>query len=52
MQDGWTSLMMACEEGHLDTVQLLVSKQCDINIGTKVCSICYSCLAFGIFAMS
>ncbi|XP_065826102.1 death-associated protein kinase 1-like isoform X2 [Oscarella lobularis] len=33
--DGWTSLMMACEEGHLDTVQLLVSKQCDINIGTK-----------------
>ncbi|XP_065826100.1 uncharacterized protein [Oscarella lobularis] len=32
---GWTSLMMACQEGHLDTVQLFVSKQCDINIRTK-----------------
>ena len=38
MQDGWTSLMCACQEGHLKTVQLLVSKQCDINIRTKVCN--------------
>ena len=30
--------MHACQEGHLDTVQLLVSKQCDINIREKVCN--------------
>ena len=38
MQGGWTSLMHACQKGHLDTVQLLVSKQCDINIRDKVCN--------------
>ena len=44
--------MHACQEGHLDTVQLLVSKQCDINIRNKVCNVFYSCLAFGIFSVS
>ncbi|XP_065826118.1 putative ankyrin repeat protein RF_0381 isoform X2 [Oscarella lobularis] len=30
-----TSLMMACERGHLSTVQLLASKNCDFHIKNK-----------------
>ena len=36
LQDGSTALMFACQEGHLSTTKLLVSKSCDANIRNKV----------------
>ena len=34
--NGWTPLMSACQNGHLSTVQLLVNRNCDINLKNKV----------------
>ena len=31
--------MLACQKGHLSTVQLLCSNQCNVNLKKKVCCI-------------
>ena len=35
-QDGWTAVMIACVNGHLDIVRVLVEKQANVNHRTKV----------------
>ena len=35
-QDGWTAVMIACVNGHLDIVHVLVEKQANVNHRTKV----------------
>ena len=40
MQDGWTALMLASSNGHLDVVnRLLDCKQIDVNVQDKVSEI-------------
>ena len=42
-QSGWTAVMIACENGHLDIVRVLVEKQANINHRNKVSIIlCYA----------
>ena len=36
MQSGWTAVMIACENGHLDIVRVLVDKQANVNHRNKV----------------
>ena len=31
VQDGWTSLMRACDYGHLDIVNVLIDNGADVN---------------------
>ena len=36
IQDGWTALMKASENGHTDVVKVLVEAKADLNITDKV----------------
>ena len=36
MQSGWTAVMIACENGHLDIVRVLIEKQANVNHRNKV----------------
>ena len=36
VQEGWTALHLACEEGHDDTVKILMRAKADLNLQTKV----------------
>ena len=38
VQYGWTSLMRACNEGHLDIVNVLIDKGADVNDKNNVSS--------------
>ena len=44
IQDGWTSLMSASDNGHQDVVQLLIKHDADVNHATKVHVCMYVCL--------
>ncbi len=35
-QAGWSAVMVAVQEGHLDVVRLLVERAADINLQPKV----------------
>ena len=37
IQDGWTSLFMASQNGHQDVVQLLIKHDADVNHAAEVC---------------
>ena len=37
IQDGWTALHLAAEEGKVDVVRLLTESQALVNIQNKVC---------------
>ena len=41
MQSGWTAVMIACENGPLDIVRVLVDKQVNVNHRNKVWLILY-----------
>ena len=43
-KDGWTCLMSACSNGHLQLAKIMVSVGCDVNIPTKVCVNVYACV--------
>ena len=48
LQDGWTALMKASSEGHVDCVNLLLDKGVSINQKNKVSAVSQSiivCLA-------
>jgi ankyrin repeat protein len=36
MQDGWTSAIVASENGHIETLALLLANKADINAANKV----------------
>ena len=36
VQDGWTALHVACEDGHDDTVKILMRAKADLNLQTNV----------------
>ena len=36
VQEGWTALHAACEEGRDDTVKILMRAKADLNLQTKV----------------
>ena len=38
LQDGWSSLMWACENGHAEVVRILVSAGAHVNDQSKVSS--------------
>ena len=38
LQDGWSSLMMACEKGHTEVVRMLLSAGAHVNNQSKVSS--------------
>ena len=42
LQDGWTPLIYASEEGHLDVCELLLNRGADVNLKDNVCDISYS----------
>ena len=38
LQDGWSSLMMACREGHAEVVRMLLSVEAHVNDQDEVSS--------------
>ena len=36
MQDGFTALHAACQEGHDEVVKILIRAKADLNLQTKV----------------
>lgn len=38
LQDGWSPLMIATDQGHLDVVNTLICAGADLNQTNKVCS--------------
>ena len=40
LQDGWTALHLAAQEGKVDVVRLLTEAQAQVNIQTEVYTLC------------
>ena len=52
IQDGWTSLMSASDNGHQDVVQLLIKHDADVNHADEVCMcVCIFSFLFSVVSV-